>query len=293
MNESALPEAGLAGDTASLDVDTPCIHCGYNLRGLMTVGRCPECGSLVADSTRGNLLSHADPSWLDKLRLGASLKLWNIGLSIAFGLAAGALTVAGLPVIVLYLGGLAAGVLGLFATFYITVQEPRVSLEEDPITLRNVIRACAVLGFTGSLLQHAEFLDPTGAILVLAASAFTLIGTAALIGELVYLRRFARRIPDARLEKSTTQLLWAGPIVIGGMVIIGAVSAFLALSAPAPAVGTAPPPFAGALGAGLAGLMCFGALASLAFLLWYVRLLTKYKAAFGTAAASSRATMAL
>lgn len=31
--------------------DTPCIHCGYNLRTLRIDGLCPECGGRVADST--------------------------------------------------------------------------------------------------------------------------------------------------------------------------------------------------------------------------------------------------
>ena len=68
-----------------IEVDTECIHCGYNLRGLTNEGRCPECGSPVDDSLRGNLLRHADPDWLDRLRFGASLKRSALSLGSARG----------------------------------------------------------------------------------------------------------------------------------------------------------------------------------------------------------------
>jgi uncharacterized repeat protein (TIGR04138 family) len=32
------------------DQDLPCVDCGYNLRGLLPTGRCPECGALIRDS---------------------------------------------------------------------------------------------------------------------------------------------------------------------------------------------------------------------------------------------------
>ena len=50
--------------------DLPCIHCGYNLRGLATDGRCPECGTSIARSIHGDLLSWADPLWLKRIDRG-------------------------------------------------------------------------------------------------------------------------------------------------------------------------------------------------------------------------------
>src|SRR5205814_2492947 len=42
------------GETVSaspfLETDVPCAQCGYNLRTLRAVGRCPECGSDVGPS---------------------------------------------------------------------------------------------------------------------------------------------------------------------------------------------------------------------------------------------------
>jgi rubrerythrin len=34
----------------TLELDTRCIQCGYNLRGLQSDGKCPECSAAVADS---------------------------------------------------------------------------------------------------------------------------------------------------------------------------------------------------------------------------------------------------
>ena len=35
------------------DEALPCLECGYDLRGLDAHGSCPECGELIALSTRG------------------------------------------------------------------------------------------------------------------------------------------------------------------------------------------------------------------------------------------------
>lgn len=37
-------------EVAPTDYDLPCVECGYNLRGLTSRGRCPECGADVRDS---------------------------------------------------------------------------------------------------------------------------------------------------------------------------------------------------------------------------------------------------
>ena len=58
------------GEGQRLLEDLLCNHCGYNLRGLLSEGRCPECGTEVARSLRGDLLVAADPAWLERLIRG-------------------------------------------------------------------------------------------------------------------------------------------------------------------------------------------------------------------------------
>ncbi len=50
--------------------DLHCVRCGYHLRGLAEDGTCPECGTAVARSMRGDLLSAADPAWLRRIYRG-------------------------------------------------------------------------------------------------------------------------------------------------------------------------------------------------------------------------------
>ena len=55
-----------------------CRKCAYNLRGLHQNGKCPECGTPVGLSIRGNLLCYSDPEWVDKLARGVDLILWGL-----------------------------------------------------------------------------------------------------------------------------------------------------------------------------------------------------------------------
>lgn len=43
----------VVGTDEPLRSDLPCRACGYNLRGLVTSGRCPECGTAIGFSLHG------------------------------------------------------------------------------------------------------------------------------------------------------------------------------------------------------------------------------------------------
>ncbi len=308
-----MPDVSSDADVA-IDIDVTCIHCGYNLRGLLPSGRCPECGSNIIDSVRGDLLKFADPAWLDKLRFGTSLKLWSILLAILSGVAAAALALFSSFSSLGQIIGLEAGAVGLWATFLITTQEPRLSLGEDPFTLRKVIRGCALAAFLGSILQQAvsQYGGPAiiGQVHVLVAGAGALLGLAGIVvmfGELVYFRRFARRIPDRRLARSTGVLIWAIPITstFGVLLAFFAIFFWGAIVVPSKGVtlrGVMPPTVTLSAGTSVppstspmttftvGGAGCIVGVASVFFFLWYISLLFRYRRAFMNAAAESRAT---
>jgi hypothetical protein len=76
------------GGALPIDSDLHCIHCGYNLRGLTSASRCPECGRYATDSIRGSTLYRSRPAALRTIANGLFL------LAIGGMLTAAALLVA-------------------------------------------------------------------------------------------------------------------------------------------------------------------------------------------------------
>jgi len=271
----------------TIAADTPCVRCGYNLRGLTPDMACPECFTPVAHTLQGNLLAYADPEWLARLRRGVALKLLNLLLGILLTVATVvALVLAGSQPgarakteLLMLVIALPLALLGIWAVFLITAQEPRVSLDEDPVTLRTIVRACTVITQGGHLARAGlEALEKSGNVAEIALVCLwitaSLAGIVAYFGEFVYLRRFAHRVPDLPLARSTTIVMWG---MVTSVVIAGIGGALFALLA---GLGKS----AGPVGA----VACVGAAASLVFTLWYVHLLLRYHSMFGNALAGAR-----
>jgi hypothetical protein len=287
------PECGVAiaqsirGDLLRITgADSPCARCGYNLRGLARDGRCPECGFAIEQSIRGDLLRFADTDWLTRLKFGTTLKLWNILVGIVVVFIAFVIVFAGMSQVFLLLPAVVAGGLGLWAVFLITAPEPRLAQREDPVSLRKVVRLCAVLAFSGELVKHAgeSAGGNTGVAMKIIGTVLTVAGVVQAFGELVYFRRFARRIPEPQLERSTTIVLWGLPAALGACLIGG----LIAVLAGGPAPGT--PGSAAQSVALVIGLpaLCLGGLALLVFGLWYIGLLVSYRREFQAAIDASR-----
>ncbi|HEX3357094.1 MAG TPA: hypothetical protein VHS31_09000, partial [Tepidisphaeraceae bacterium] len=73
---------GVIDSSGNVSSDLPCRKCAYNLRGLPSGGRCPECGTAVGFSVQGDLLRFCDPDWVDTLRNGAVCMLSGIGVIV-------------------------------------------------------------------------------------------------------------------------------------------------------------------------------------------------------------------
>ncbi len=277
-----------------LTEDLKCTRCGYNLRGLTLDKLCPECATLIARSIHGNLLRYADPEWLDKLRLGAELMLWNILIvGVVLGVAAGLFMTVGLPQVVVSIVFMLAGVLALWAMFLITTPEPAIAFDEDPVTLRKVVRWCAVVNLLGWAAQQAAQTGGLGTTVLVAGRVLALIGLVAYIGQFIYLRRLAMRIPDEKLARQTTVVMWgyvgaSGVFLLGGVVTILAIGGLAAVGG----AGTGPAPVPGTTAGSIMGpFMCLGGLGSLVFGIWSVVLLLRYHGAFKNAVAQARQSL--
>jgi Tfp pilus assembly protein PilF len=193
----------------AIAADTACAGDGYNLRGLTADHPCPECGGPASRSLHGSLLKSADPAWLRRLRIGLLLIIATILAELAVTLTDDGLGLLGglspLATTVVFLLGAA---LGLAAVLLITAPEPRSSLSEDPVTLRRVIRACALADVAGSVLLAVGSFLTVRPMFCTVVWLLMLVGVAASFGQFVYLRRFARRIPNPLLAKATTAVMW-------------------------------------------------------------------------------------
>lgn len=275
--------------------DVACIHCGYNLRGLRSDGRCPECNTDIRRSQHENLLKFAEPSRLRRVTLGANLMYWGIVIGILTGLFGG--LVAGLTRNALLLAAVTAAapvlsaVLHLAAVFLITTQEPRISLTEAAVTWRKAVRVAASAGLALQALYLLPALPTQAGLFIVVQLGLGVAGFVTTFGEFTYARSFALRIPDLKLARSTNIVKW-GLSIIMLLAAFGGIIAVLWLGAglfapPGAAPRTAPP--AGPA-TGVMGIACAVSLAYLVFALWACRLLWRYRKALRAALAEARTT---
>ena len=297
------------GSDGAIAADLACSGCGYNLRGLTLDRRCPECGTTIARSAFGTDLRYSDPSWVDKLQRGANLLRWYIALRIMMGVmggavgailgALGAATLMRLQAILIPVG-LVVQCLGVAGAYLITTREPRVTLTEDPVTLRKVVRVCMLATFVGNTLNSTVALSagfPAGSArsnlvfaVVLVSAALIVVGIVGFMGEFVFFRRFALRIPDEKLAGATRTVMW-GFVVSYALIILGAGIAALGGGFKAATGGGSGAPSGGEL-AGLIGggfVACAALVSLVVFVCWAYRLLLRYNRAFAEAAAQARA----
>lgn len=176
---------------------TLCIDCGYDLRGLPPLGRCPECATDIAISIDADLRGLASPAWLHRLRVGACFRLGMVAaavLSIALDKAWGTRVS---PHRLFELARIIALAMAAAGAWLLTTGPPAEARREGIATFRVFARASGMLVFGAGFLQHsallAGFAQPTSALL----TAVGFVGLGALFVELAYYIRLPSRMAPA------------------------------------------------------------------------------------------------
>lgn len=242
-----------AADSQPIQQDVACSHCGYNLRGLPSHGRCPECDAENDLSLRGDYLYYANAEWVLRLSRGARLAALGVGIGIV-DIALVFFFHAAVEIGWLSVGWIVAGLLFVAGAWQMTQPDPSGNGESLYGTARQIARVCLAIGLIEAVLRFP--IQPTLtknalslATLNLMLRIVTLIGQIALLN---YLSKLAVRIPAWDLSRRARRLAW----VFAGM--FGASILLQILVGLAPTLGMRTPTRA-TLTVGLAGSVVLGA----------------------------------
>jgi len=201
-----------------LQAETPCVGCGYDLRGLMSNSRCPECGEPIEQSLR-SLLQAAPPKYTHRLERGTFLVLCGV----AMGLVYRALSNNSDPLYDdQYRVGFAylEALLTAIGIWFITVRPLHCRENSRAGVIRWVTRTSAALdvvcrpalnsfrqlAWGGERRWASGFVDLfTGPVL---DPLWVLVSVVAIFTAFLWFGTLARRIPDRRLETRTRLLMW-------------------------------------------------------------------------------------
>lgn len=227
--------------------DRPCLQCGYNLCGLPVAGNCPECGTPVVNSLRGNLLRYTAPEHLEALHKGVVL--------VMSGVIAGLLGTVGIIVLQIVSGFVARGPglpnptlkvisdsidlvasgIGLLGWWLLSAPDPSLIGEDRSISSRKLVRAMvivrvgsALLAFTLQILVLSPAVGPptvANSALGLNVAAAVIAGVAWIVlffAAMKYIQWLAYRVPDRSLRDGARRFVWLGPLIyVAGAVCFG------------------------------------------------------------------------
>jgi hypothetical protein len=225
--------AGFSQPPQVLNHDQPCRRCGYNLRGLSTNHRCPECGTPVGLSYHGEMLQFSDPTWLDTLHKGSRTFVYGVAV-IFFGVILTLIVgVATSPLTAQVLGGLtglAGWILITLGWWFMTEPDPSGLGENQYGVARQIIRIALIVSVAQQLLEILArvFAGSETATIGLRVVAFVLgiVGVVGAFAQLNYLKKLALRIPDEKLSNRANFLMYALGISYGVLLLVGAIAAF-------------------------------------------------------------------
>ncbi len=215
-----------AGTSTSITHELHCVSCGYDLRGLDGDSNCPECGSDVQRSLRGDDLRYADPKWLRRIVRGQFLLAVGLNILLLGTVAALILMMTGgilaekihldwegaigeairfAMTAFIVLGGFGLAAVGCYM---VSAQDPKTTSHEMALSARRLGRWGLI---TAAVLMTAgQILDTSTSVkwLVALSSGLSLLGLIAcaigLVGVLRWLAQLTRRVPDYDLTKRLT-----------------------------------------------------------------------------------------
>jgi hypothetical protein len=225
---------------ATIADNRPCIKCSYNLLGLPGTGNCPECGTSVERSLRGDLLRYASPEYVAKLHRGAFYvqagiiaSVLLIAASIAFAIAG---SVAGGTLVTLVLG-LVPAALSVFGWWLLSDADPGQLSSNKGELPRKLIRAAVVTNCVITLINVVvRILGSMGATPAASTGSMgtvhvlsLVIGVVGLVATLVqyfasmlYIAWIGPRLPSLRVVKRARTMLWLGPVLYTvGLLLFG------------------------------------------------------------------------
>lgn len=247
--------------SGALAADCMCRHCGYNLRGLHESGRCPECGTPVGASIRGDLLQFADPQWVEKVARGLTIIMWMILVGYVFGLLISFLGLVSPAAFAIL--GLATASLSYYGAWLMTTPDPSGVGEFGQWNARKIIRVTLIVGMLGQFCTSMAQSFPVAlglfGVFVAGAIVLALVGIAGEFAKFCYYEGLARRIPDESLADRALFLRWGYSLSMIGASVAGAIGLFATRGA------TIPPK-----GAALGTMACLGGVSGLALLIFSI-----------------------
>ncbi|MGN6367257.1 MAG: hypothetical protein ACTHN5_03260 [Phycisphaerae bacterium] len=213
-----------AGDR--VEGDAPCRQCGYNLRGLEVIGKCPECGAAVENSIHGDLLQYSSGPWLEKVRLGFTLVLWGILVQVV-GIVVAAAVFRGNSLLV-QITAFAAGMVSLAGMWLVTEPDPGEAFGavRKETKARRVVRMALVVSVVLAAMEIGSSPAVLGAWAFTVSQVLSMAGqVAGLVSELAqltYIARLAERVPHWELARMARGLRTAYAILMGTLVLISA-----------------------------------------------------------------------
>ncbi len=234
------PAQQAPGSDPVVQNDHGCMTCGYSLRGLAQSTKCPECGTPVADSLRGDLLFYRNTDYIHTLKKGLSLILNGIlvqlivtifgGIGIAMLSAAAVATVPPFVMDFVIPGvGTAVSAVILLGWWWFTAQDPGVANQDEPkarLVVRGAVIASLVIAIAALLVPFlpsspSQFGAREAIAIVLGIGSTAAFATQFFAG-MLYVRGMARRLPNEKIYKRAKSRMIACPIwYTVGILLIG------------------------------------------------------------------------